>query len=139
MAAIARVYVREGRLSVFDNHPSPQVLEALELLRGGASAANVAAATGLPPAFVDLLAEEGDTNGRLGTAEGAALRRRVPKSRGRRRAQLVFYLVLGATNLTVAVVAFVEQNATLAAIAGGVALLLILDAHRRAKRIGGRR
>lgn len=131
-------------MSGLDDHPSPQVLRALELLGGGTSRAEVAAATGLPPAFVDLLAEEADANARpgagagAGAGESAALRRTVGRARGRRRARMLLYVVLGAVNLAVAVAAFLEQNAMLAAVAGGVALLLIFDAHRRAKRIGSR-
>ncbi|MDP9026917.1 MAG: hypothetical protein M3N46_05085 [Actinomycetota bacterium] len=90
--------------------------------------------TGLPLAFVSLLAEDLDTARWWHGPDFASLGATPPNPRGRRRTVLVLYLILGGLNLAMAVIASVEQNATLAAVAFGVAVLLILDAHRRAKR-----
>ncbi len=117
-----------------DHDPSPQVLKALALLRDGTSRAGVATATGLPLAFVSLLAEDLDKAQWRPDPEIASLRATPPNRRGQRHAVLAIYISLGALNLAMAVIASIEQNATLAALAFGVAVLLILDARRRAKR-----
>ncbi len=117
-----------------DRDPSPQVLKALGLLRAGRSRAEVVTGTGLPLAFVSLLAEDLDPAQGSHGPDIASLRAARSRSRAHRRTVLALYFTLGALNLTMAIIAFVQQNATLATVAFGVALLLILDSHRRAKR-----
>lgn len=106
--------------------PSPVIDQARTMLRGGIAPSVVAVRLDLPPAFVDLIAEELRT---ADIAHAPRPRRRPPRQRLRSLATLL--AALGC--LTAAAVGDLTNEAGWSALAAGVAVLVIIDAHRTAR------